>query len=104
MRSIQSKSRGKRYFSFRCSLEKPFFFAWTQVDSDMNSYIHTSANEVPAVGGECGGSHWEPPNLSISLSGYFPVLSLYNSIFLLAQLDSKTHKLAVQLTRSSSHN
>lgn len=61
------------------------FFAWTQVDSDINSYIHILAGKVSAVGGECAGHHWEPPNLGISLSGYFLVLSLYNSIFLLSK-------------------
>ena len=84
MRSVQSKSLDKGYFSFRCSLERPFF-AWTRVDSDINSYIHISASKVSAVGGECAGSHWEPPDLGISLSGYFPVLSLYNSIFLFSK-------------------
>lgn len=47
-------------------------------------------------------------DLSNSLSGYFPVLSLYNSILLLIKginlLQNNTHKLEVQVARPASLN
>lgn len=81
MRPVQSKSLGKGFLSFRCRFTESFSLpGWRQ--TQVLAHIFTY-QQVKFCRREMYRESLTTTDLSSSLSGYCPVLSLYNSILLL---------------------